>query len=162
MSIFAQLGIRERRGSLHEEALYNLAACYGMASRRIDQTLKPFGLSAVTMNALLIIKHLGGEKGLQQSEIARRMIVSAGNITRLLDRLEKQGWVERRASAADRRIKCIVVTSSASKLLEKVWPVYLKCVDGIVSLLSKPHIKSAVFVLDDLRKKLSINPGEAL
>ena len=161
MSIFAQLGITDRKGRTGEEALYNLAACYGMASRRIDQTLKPFGLSAVTMNALLIIKHIGGAKGLQQSEIARRMIVSDGNITRLLDRLEKQGWVERRANVGDRRAKCVFVTPSASKLLKEAWPVYLRCVDSIVSLLSPPRVKAAILVLDDLRKKLSVNPGEA-
>ena len=155
MSIFAQLGIKGGKERLHEETLYNLAACYALAEKKVADELEPFGLSPVTMNALLAVKHIGGKQGISQSDIGKRLVVTAGNITRLLDRLEKQKWVLRRPSDRDRRIKKIFITESGSKLLAQAWPHYIRRVREIVSMLPKPEIQTTVRVLDQFRQCLS-------
>lgn len=153
MSIFSDIGIREGKDRAGEEFLYNLACCYSHAEHALEKLLARYGLSPVKMNALLLVKHVGKDRGLSQRDIARRMIVSAGNITRLLDRLEKEGLVVRRPGD-DRRVKWIVVTPKASQLLERVWPVYKKKVNEIAALIAK-DLPGGTRILNDFRVKLS-------
>ena len=154
MSIFDELGIRENKGRLKEEILYNLGACYVLAEKEISRVLSGFNLSPVKMNALLIIKHVGKHKGMSQSEIAKKMIVTAGNITRLLDRLEKDGLIQRISLEGDRRVNLIKITAKGSGPLDKAWPIYDKKVDEIISL-SHSNIARMVPNLNELRRNLS-------
>ena len=155
MSIFAQLGVRDGKNRIKEEVLYNLAACYVLAERSISQVLAPYDLSPVKMNALLMVKHVGKKEGLPQVEIGKRMIVSAGNITRLIDRLANDALVERFSKPGDRRVKIIRITKKASDLLDKVWPIYKKEVERIVSIMPNLDIVTAGVVLSGFREQLS-------
>ena len=154
MSIFSELGIREGKDKLKEELLYNLASSYALLEREIERALSSFGLSAVKMNALLMIKHVGKDKGLSQVDICRRMIVSAGNITRLIDRLEREKLVGRVAHGTDRRVNLIKITKKGSDILSKVWPTYKKKVNEIVSL-PDADINRTVAGLEQLRRNIS-------
>lgn len=153
MSIFRELGVREGKDRVREALLYNLASSYILIERQIGKALESFGLSTVKMNTLLIIKHVGKNKGLSQVEIGRRMIVSAGNITRLIDRLEREKFVER-TTTADRRVNLIRITDKGSKLLDKVWPHYKKEVNSIASAIPDVKITEIVKALEKLRKTL--------
>lgn len=153
MSIFQDLGIADAKGRGREEFLYNLAACYSLLEKEISRCLTPYGLSTVKLNVLLIVKHIGGRAGLPQAEIAKRMIVSAGNITRLLDRLQKEELVDRVADPVDRRVNRVRVTKKASDLLDKVWPVYEDCIRKTVCF-SKEEIGRVVSDLESLRHSI--------
>ncbi|OGW83257.1 MAG: hypothetical protein A3C47_02180 [Omnitrophica bacterium RIFCSPHIGHO2_02_FULL_51_18] len=135
-----------------------MASCYALVERKIDETLSVYGLSPVTMNALLVIKHVGKNKGLPQSELCKKIIVTAGNITRLVDRLEKNKFVERVSLTGDRRVNLIKVTKKASDLLNKVWPIYKKSVDKIVCL-PEGNLVNVTSVLESLRQTISQNNG---
>ena len=154
MSIFSELGIREDKGRIHEELLYNLAACYSLIEQEIEKFLSFYNLSPVKMNALLMIKHVGKGAGLSQAEICKRMIVSAGNITRLVDRLERERLVERTDQKGDRRVNFIKITKKGSDLLNRVWPVYRKKVDEIVSLLPRRDVGLVTGRLNHLRERV--------
>ena len=155
MSIFLELGIRDGKDRIKEEVLYNLAACYALAEKKVTQVLAPYNLSPVKMNVLLMIKHVGKKEGLSQAEIGKRMIVSASNITHLIDRLENNKLVKRTALQGDRRVKVICITKNGSDLLDTVWPVYKKEVEGMISLMPELDIKTACVVLSGFREKLS-------
>ena len=153
MSIFADLGVRDGKDRAKEGLLYNLAACYALLDKEITQALAPYGLSPVKMNALLMVRHIGQKEGMSQVEIGKRMIVSPGNITRLIDRLEKDKMVERLAKTGDKRVKLICITKKASDLLGRVWPIYKKKVEDVIAL-SGAEVLSASDVLSGLRRKL--------
>ncbi len=159
MSIFSELGIRVGKDRTNEEFLYNLAACYAHAERRLEQALSRFGLSPVKMNALMILKHAGGKNGLPQVDLARKMIVSAGNITRLIDRLESEGLVERVSRDGDRRVKALKITEKGSELMNRAWPVHQKEINRLASLLRGKDVKAAGLILNDFREQLT-HPGE--
>ena len=154
MSIFNDLGVRDGKDRSGEAVLYNLAACYIHSERRIATFLAPHGLSPVKMNALLIIRHVGGSKGLAQNEIGKRMIVTAGNVTRLLDRLEKENWTERVPQSDDRRVKLVRATAKAGKLLDRVWPDYKRIVNELMHPLTHSEITATSQNLEKLRKNL--------
>ena len=158
MPIFSELGIRGGKNRKKEEFLYNMASCYALIERKIDKTLAIYGLSPVKMNALLVVKHAGKGKGLSQNNICKKIIVTAGNITRLIDRLEKDKLVERVSLAGDRRVNLIKITKKASNLLDKVWPVYKKKVDEIVCL-SEGNLVNVISGLESVRQTISQNNG---
>ena len=155
MSIFTELGISQGQGRVKEEVLYNLAACYTLVEKKISRVLEPYDLTPVTMNTLLIIKHAGKKEGLSQIDLSRKMIVSAGNTTRLVDRLEKEKLVERAPKPNDRRVKLIRVTEKASEILDQAWPVYKKEVESIMSVISSADLAATRSVLNNFREKLT-------
>ena len=74
----------------------------------------------------MIIKHVGGYDGIQQNEISKRLLVTPSNITKLLDKLEKEGLITRNLKQDDRRAKLIRITDFGSKRLDKAWTLYIK------------------------------------
>lgn len=77
-----------------------------LATRLRDETeelLKTGGLSVTQFNVLRILRG-SGTQGLTCGEIGARLISKDPDVTRLLDRLEKLGWVERARSEQDRRV----------------------------------------------------------
>ena len=155
MSIFRELGIRDGKDRLKEELLYNLGYCYVMLEKKIEGILSPYELSPVKMNALLIIKHVGKDKGISQAELSKRMIVTAGNITRLIDRLQNEKLVERSSLRNDRRVNLLKITSKGSDLLDRVWPIYKRKVDEIISSIPNFDIVTTTVGLSGLRETLS-------
>ena len=59
----------------------------------------------------MIIKHLGQQNGIQQNEISKRLLVTPSNITKLLDKLEKENMITRNSKTNDKRVKLIKITS---------------------------------------------------
>ncbi|MEI8344620.1 MAG: MarR family transcriptional regulator [Candidatus Omnitrophota bacterium] len=155
MSIFSELGIQTGKDRKKEEVLYNIASCYALFEQRMSRILRPYHLSPVKMNALMMVKHVGVGNGLSQIEIGKRMIVSAGNITRLVDRMEQEGLVERLAQPKDRRVKRIKITKKGSDLLDQVWSIYIKEIHQVTSSLSDQDSTELVTVLGRLRKSIS-------
>ncbi|MGW5200043.1 MarR family winged helix-turn-helix transcriptional regulator [Streptomyces spiralis] len=63
----------------------------------------------------------GRTQGMRMSELAQRRLMSAGGFTRLADRLEQRGLIERRRSPGDGRGFEAVLTSDGRALLRKAW-----------------------------------------
>src|ERR1700709_1477556 len=74
-----------------------------LESRRaaaVAERLREIGLSVPQCDVLTTLTE---EEGISQQALAKRLYVTKGNISGLLDRLESAGLVERRSTAADRR-----------------------------------------------------------
>ena len=86
--------------------------------------LKPFGLSTAQFNVLRVLRGAGAMPpdgdGLACSEIAERLLTKGPDITRLLDRLEAQGLIERERDTEDRRVVTARITDSGLRLLESI------------------------------------------
>jgi DNA-binding MarR family transcriptional regulator len=74
---------------------------------------EPFGLSAVQCHLLHLIEP---DEPLPMSRLAGVLQCDASNVTGLIDRLEQRGIVERRPSAADRRVKVVQLTPTGARL----------------------------------------------
>lgn len=162
MSIFSELGVEKGKHRLPEEMLYNIAACYSLAESYMASILARHGLSPVKMNALLIIRHAGGRKGLAQNEIGRRLIVTASNITRLLDRLQAEGLIERVADK-DRRVNRTRITSKGAAILDKAWPDYQAGLRRLGGGVPEKELKRMKGTLEAFRERLravNVKKGE--
>ena len=54
------------------------------------------------------------------------MLLSNSGLSRLLDRIEAKGLVERRNCATDRRAFYVALTDDGRELLDRMWPVYAR------------------------------------
>lgn len=142
MQIKENFYIQSCEGNPHHEAFYGVVCIYALLERRISEFLKTYDLSPVKFNTLMLVKHKGGKEGLSQNEISQHLIVSPSNITRLLDRLTKDGLIERCAHASDRRVNLIKITKKASQILDKAWPSYSQSVKDMTALLPAQEVKN--------------------
>src|SRR5262249_54933890 len=102
---------------IEEEAYLNLLRTADALMQREAAMLKQYGLSQTQYNTLRILRG-AGEEGLPCGEIAERMIRHDPDITRLLDRLEARGWVNRSRNGKDRRVVMARITSQGLQLIQ--------------------------------------------
>jgi DNA-binding MarR family transcriptional regulator len=98
------------------EAFLNIIRTADALARRVDRLLKPHGLTGTQYNVLRILRGAGGE-GATCSEISERLITHDPDVTRLLDRLEKSGLIERSRSTHDRRVVVTKLSRAGAELL---------------------------------------------
>lgn len=131
----------------NSKLIYTVGILWGKISSNLDEILNKYGLNISKFNILMIIKHLGGKEGIQQNEISKKLLVTPSNITKLLDKLEKEKMITRNPKSDDRRVKLIKINSETSKLLDTVWPLYIKQVEKLTAGINKAD-------LNNLEKKL--------
>ena len=159
MSIYKEMGFQPKKESTSEATLYNVVRTFTLLNRLFQRHYAQFDLTPAKLNVLMLVKHVGGEEGLPQREIAKRLIISGSDVTGLIDRLEKDGVLTRRGASNDRRIKLIKITHKGSALLDRLWPAHTEQVDSIMSPLSKKEQEQLIALLTKLRAKLQNKDG---
>jgi DNA-binding MarR family transcriptional regulator len=115
-SLQAELKQKVPFTSREQETYLSLLRTADALQSKVEARLKEFGLTGTQYNALRILRGAGAE-GLPCSEVGERMITRDPDITRLLDRLQKRGLVERARGKGDRRVVYGKITSAGLKLL---------------------------------------------
>jgi len=105
--------------SREQEAYLSLLRTADALQLQIEARLKDFGLTGTQYNALRILRGAGAG-GLPCCEIGERMITHDPDITRLLNRLEDRGLVERTRARHDRRVIYGKITAVGLKLLREM------------------------------------------
>jgi MarR family 2-MHQ and catechol resistance regulon transcriptional repressor len=97
---------------------------------RLREHIAHRSLTLPQFGVLEMLYHLGP---LCQKEIGAKLLRTGGNITMVIDNLERQGLVQRRIHPQDRRYHRIHLTNEGSRVIEEVFQHHLKL---LVSLLS--------------------------
>ena len=116
-----QAELKQRRPftSREQEAYLALLRTSDALQSQMESKLKEFGLTGTQYNALRILRGARPD-GLPCSEIGERMITRDPDITRLLNRLEQRGLVERKRAQQDRRVIYGKITTAGQKLLREM------------------------------------------
>lgn len=88
--------------------------------KRFEQNARGLGL---TRSQCQVLAHLARNEGIQQSALADILEVEPITLTRILDRLEEAGLVERRNHPTDRRIRLLHLTKTAHPLLGDIFTI---------------------------------------
>ena len=104
--------------SLEQEAYLNLIRTAALLGDALEQALKPSGLTRPQYNVLRILQGAGAD-GLCRNEVRDRMLTRMPDMTRMLDRMEESGLVERTRSESDRRQVSTCITAKGQKLLRQ-------------------------------------------
>lgn len=103
---------------------------------RHDLTLMEFGI-------LEALYHKGP---MLLGDVQRRILVSSGGVTYLVDRLERKKLVERQVSRADRRARYAALTPEGEALIAKIFPQHAVQVEYLMSELT-PEEQKVVYPL---------------
>jgi len=142
MDDLAAFGIEVGKGKHQEEAFYGLVLVYTVLFDKIAKYLATYSLTPAKMNVLMVLKHQGGPNGMSQRDIGQRLMVTPSNMTRMLDKLEREKLIERSSRAGDKRVKVIRVSARGSQILDNAWPGYMKTMRNVMDKLSQAEQKA--------------------
>jgi DNA-binding MarR family transcriptional regulator len=115
-----------------------------------EALLKQHGISATQHNVLRILR--GSPKGLPLSRIAERMVARDPDLTRLIDRMQRQGLVQRVRSDADRRVILGRITAKGLRLCDKLDAPVTEIHKRQFRKLGKTKTRQLIALLEELRE----------
>lgn len=117
----------------------------------VDRRLEPIGLSAARWQPLVVLYRV--DEPMTQAMLAGALEIEAPTLVRLLDRLSRDGWVERRPSPQDRRAHHVVLTPKALKACADIENVLVQTRQEMLSAAKKPEIRACIDVLERIRQR---------
>jgi DNA-binding MarR family transcriptional regulator len=102
--------------SVQEELWLNLSRTASALGHSVEQHLRPYGLSPTQYNVLRILRGAGPD-GLCQADIGDRLVAQVPDVPRILDRMEKAGWVKRERGTEDRRVVMASLTERGAAVV---------------------------------------------
>jgi len=116
-----------------------------------DRRVRELG---ITRAQWLVLTRLHRHPGVSQSELADLMEVERASAGRMIDRMEANGWVERRALNGDRRVKRVYLTAEAEQIHRRIWRVAEATVEDALSDLSAPEAAQLMNLLGRVKNTL--------
>ncbi|MEW6702903.1 MAG: MarR family transcriptional regulator [Bacteroidota bacterium] len=126
-----------------------LARAYSSFSKKSSENIWSFELTQSQFSVLETLGHLGQ---LRIGELCNKMLVSGGNMTLVLDNLEKLGYIERVPNKEDRRAIDVRLTSKGNDLFDKIFKLHAEHITKLMSVLTADEQKT----LGDILKKLGL------
>ena len=110
--------------------------------------------TGVSQAQFLALAHLTALGELSQSELADRLFITPATAVRLVDRMERDGWVVRQTDSDDGRIKRLVLTEKASTAWKDVSLAGRALLDQAYSGVLPSEIETVKRVLERVRRNL--------
>ncbi|MDX1489918.1 MAG: MarR family transcriptional regulator [Pseudohongiellaceae bacterium] len=117
-----------------------------------DRQSQKIGMSRALWS---VLAHLHREDGMQQSVLARAMDITPITLARHLDKLEKEGWIERRSDPSDRRVKHIFLKAKADPVIEQLTELSQDIKSQALQGISRKEEKLFMDVLSRMRENLN-------
>jgi MarR family 2-MHQ and catechol resistance regulon transcriptional repressor len=132
-----------------------LARCYNAVTEHTRRDIARHGLKPSEFGVLELLYHKGP---VPLGEVAKRILLTTGSVTHLIDQLEKQGLVRRVACPTDRRVFYADLTQKGRELIGNIFPAHAETIHQAVAGLSSQEQETAL----ELLKKLGLSAQAAL
>jgi DNA-binding MarR family transcriptional regulator len=117
----------------------------------VENALESAGLPPLGWYDALLELERAGERGLRPFELEREMLLTQYNVSRLIDRISKAGYVERLACEDDGRGQLVVITAEGKDIRRRMWTVYGPAIQvALGSHLSEREIEKLLTLLGKL------------
>lgn len=146
-----------RAASLAPSIVVRLLATHNLMIGALRRGLGP----EVTLARFDLLAQLVREDGATLATLSRRMLVTAGNLTGLVDRAERDGLVERRADPSDRRLTRVFLTPKGDRLAQRVVAAHNALADELLAPLAHEEQVTLREALGHLRGALEERGGGA-
>jgi MarR family 2-MHQ and catechol resistance regulon transcriptional repressor len=141
----------EKSGSAHSspalKTYVKMMRAVNTVTTRMHRHLSRYRLTVSQFGVLEALYHIGP---MFQQEIGRRILKTSGNMTLVIDNLEKRGLVLRERVPEDRRYTQVRLTPGGRKLIQRLFPRHAKIAEQVFSVLNAEEIQT----LGALLKKL--------
>jgi DNA-binding MarR family transcriptional regulator len=129
-----------------------LLVCVGLMEQEIRARLRTtFGITIARFEILAQLYRV--DTGLGMKELSDRLMVSKGNVTGLIVRMEDAGLIERRRDPVDGRAQTVSLTPKGRKLFDKVRPLHNEWFRELMHGFPRRDMKQ----LNDLLKGLKVS-----
>lgn len=118
----------------------------------MDEMFKPYGMSSSRWMALAILKD--ALEPLSQKELALRMDIEGATLVRIIDALERDGWVRRAVSPLDRRIKLVSMEPKAQEFVRVFMDAMQRLNKALYGGIPEARVRDSVALLESLRCNL--------
>ncbi len=132
--------------TLEEEAIVSLARTAAVVETASTDLMKNYGLTVTLYNVLRILRG-AGPGGLCRYEVRDRLITPEPDVTRLLDRLEKGGYVMRERNVMNRREVKATITQRGLDLLDEIEGPLRKLHDEQVGHMNEQDLRDLIRLL---------------
>lgn len=136
--------------TLSQEAYLGLLRAADDSKRYVSRVLEPAGVTIQQYNVLRILRGAGPE-GLPTLAVGERMLERTPGVTRLIDRMERKGWVERSRCTEDRRRVWCKITKPGLSLLDELQEAVNRTDDAFHDVLSDDELRALIDYLDRIR-----------
>jgi DNA-binding MarR family transcriptional regulator len=117
-------------------------------TRALEVHFHRFGLTTARFGILIYLYDT--EEGYPPSEIARRVGVTKGNLTSLIDSLEKQTLLVRTQHETDRRVVLLKLTTKGRKLLQQILPIHYQRIKHLHKFMKPSDISHLNLCIEKL------------
>jgi DNA-binding MarR family transcriptional regulator len=156
--------MRKNRGetvSLDEQPGFHIRRLQQIAVALFLEETQAHGVTPVQYAALHAALR---QPGLDQRTLASSIGFDTSTIGGVIDRLERRGLIERRASPTDRRVRLLHATAAGAQLLDELIPGMLKAQQRLLAPLpvaERPRFMAMLKTVVDANNELSRAPSEA-
>lgn len=126
---------------------------------QIEERLRAADLPDLNWYVVLWVLERAPDQRLRMHELADTAVIARSNLTRLVDKLEKQGLVARERVAGDRRGAYARITAQGSDMRSRMWTVYGPAIDEL--FLSHLSVEENAMLRDIMMRLLAVTRGEA-
>jgi MarR family 2-MHQ and catechol resistance regulon transcriptional repressor len=141
-------------GKASDDALslwIKLARCFSVFNKRVIDQIRTFGLTPAQFAVVECLGHLGPQT---IGQLCKKMLVTGGNMTVVIDNLEKTGLVQRAHSSSDRRSIEVKLTEQGQALFDRIFPQHARYVAQIASVLTADEQEHLSWLLKKLGTSL--------
>lgn len=136
--------------SPEEEATLGITRTAAVLEHALAQFLKPFAITPTQYNVLRILRGAGAE-GLCRNEVGERLVRRVPDVTRLLDRMEQMGWIDRLRSGDDRRFVTTYITPKGLALLDGLDAPLLAFLHDQLGHIDTARLRTLIELLEEAR-----------
>jgi MarR family transcriptional regulator, 2-MHQ and catechol-resistance regulon repressor len=113
----------------------------------VEEDIKNYGLNPTEFAVLELLYHKG-DQPIQQ--IGKKVLLSSGSITYVVDKLEKKLLLLRKSCPKDRRVTYAVITEQGTELMDQIFPKHKQAIDTIFSGLEEIEKSQLIELLKKL------------
>jgi MarR family transcriptional regulator, 2-MHQ and catechol-resistance regulon repressor len=144
---------QQKRTKKDSLALMSFTALLRSANIISNEVHKNLGANNLTVSQFGILEALHKIGPMYQRDLAVQILKTTGNITTVIDNLEKRELVQRIREMKDRRYFQVVLTPEGAKLIKKIYPAHIKRVDQVMDKLTKNEQEELKQLCDKLEQK---------
>lgn len=136
-----------------------LLTCTSMIERDVRNNLRADFATTLPRFDLMAQLDRAGD-AIAMGELSRRLMVSNGNVTGLIERLVQEGLVERSHAPGDRRSHLVRLTKAGKKAFDAMTPVHEHWIETLFGGLGEAETRQLYDLLAHLKRSLIIATGD--
>jgi MarR family transcriptional regulator, transcriptional regulator for hemolysin len=139
------------RSSVDMNFLFTLGELSRLVRAHADRQAARYGITRAQWAVLAKVERF---EGMKQSELAEQMEMQPITLTRLVDRLCDNGWIERRGDETDRRVNRLYLRKAARPLLAKLSGLRSEITDTALEGISPADANRLLTQLEAIKENL--------